>query len=116
MECIKKEGASNFQFPKASTIKFEFPARGNMPPVTLYWYDGLKEQPKIKGVPEGEYLGDLPRVGGGGRGQGRGAGGAAARRVRRRAVDRPRIRLRAASSDRSSTGTMPICRRPSVRA
>jgi len=78
VECIKKEGESNFQFPKASTIKFEFPARGNMPPVTLYWYDGLKEQPKIKGVPEGEYLGDLPRVGSGGRGQGRGAGGAAA--------------------------------------
>ena len=76
VECIKKEGESNLQFPKASTIKFEFAARGNMPPVTLYWYDGLKEQPKIKGVPEGEYLGDLPRVGGG-RGQGRGAGGAA---------------------------------------
>ena len=36
VECIKKEGESNFQFPKASTIKFEFPARGNMPPVTLY--------------------------------------------------------------------------------
>ena len=66
VECIKKEGASDFMFPKASTIKFEFPARGNMPPVTLYWYDGMKEQPKIKGVPEGEYLGDLPRVGGGG--------------------------------------------------
>jgi len=77
VECIKKEGSSDFQFPKASTIKFEFAARGNMPPVTLYWYDGLKEQPKIKGVPEGEYLGDLPRVGGGGRGQGRGAAGAA---------------------------------------
>jgi hypothetical protein len=77
VECIKKEGASDLQFPRASTIKFEFPARGNMPPVTLYWYDGLKEQPKIKGVPEDEYLGDLPRVGGGGRGQGRGAGAAA---------------------------------------
>ena len=62
VECIKKEGVSSFQFPKASTIRFEFPARGNMPPVTLYWHDGLKEQPKIKGVPEDEYLGDLPRI------------------------------------------------------
>jgi len=62
VECIKKEGVSSFQFPKASTIRFEFPARGNMPPVTLYWYDGLNEQPKIKGVPEDEYLGDLPRM------------------------------------------------------
>jgi hypothetical protein len=78
VECIKKEGVSSFMFPKASTIKFEFPARGNMPPVTLYWYDGLKEQPKIKGVPEGEYLGDPPTVGGGGRGQGRGTAGGAA--------------------------------------
>jgi hypothetical protein len=70
VEAIKKEGTSSFQFPKASTIKFDFPARGNMPPVTLYWHDGLKEQPKIEGVPENEYLGDLPRLGGGGRGQG----------------------------------------------
>ncbi|MCX6626849.1 MAG: Gfo/Idh/MocA family oxidoreductase, partial [Candidatus Solibacter sp.] len=75
VECIKKEGASDFMFPKASTTKFEFAARGNMPAVTLYWYDGMKEQPKIKGVPEGEYLGDLPSMGGG-RGQ-RAATGAA---------------------------------------
>jgi hypothetical protein len=71
VECIKKEGVSAFQFPKSSTIKFEFPARGSMPPVTLYWYDGLKDQPKVAGVPENEYLGDLPRLGGG-RGQGGG--------------------------------------------
>jgi predicted dehydrogenase len=74
VEAIKKEGTSSFQFPKSSTIKFEFPARGNMPPVTLYWYDGLKEQPKIKGVPEDEYLGDLPRMGGGRGGQNAGQG------------------------------------------
>jgi len=80
VECIKKDGVSSFMFPKSCTIKFEFPARGNMPPVTLYWYDGLTEQPKIQGVPEGEYLGDLPGIGGGrggrGQGAGRGAGGA----------------------------------------
>jgi predicted dehydrogenase len=27
-------------FPMASHIKFEFPARGAMPPLTLHWYDG----------------------------------------------------------------------------
>lgn len=27
-------------FPMASHIKFEFPARGSMPPLTLHWYDG----------------------------------------------------------------------------
>jgi len=76
VECIKKEGASNFMFPKSSTIKFEFPARGSMPPVTLFWYDGMKENPKIEGVPEGELIGDIPnpRIGGG-RGAGRGAQG-----------------------------------------
>ena len=78
VECIKKEGASPFMFPRASTIKFEFPARGNMPPVTIYWYDGMKVQPEIKGVPAGEYLGDLPRMGGAGRGAGRGQGAAGA--------------------------------------
>ena len=115
VECIKKEGVSNFMFPKASTIKFEFPARGNMPPVTLYWYDGLKEQPKIKGVPEGEYLGDLPRVGGGGRGQGRGAAGGAGATAAAGRGRSPR-RRRAGSSARSSVGTTPIYRPRSVRA
>ena len=60
VECIKKEGASSFMFPKSSTIKFEFAARGSMPPVTLFWYDGLKQMPKIDGVPEGELVGDIP--------------------------------------------------------
>ena len=60
VECISKEGVSPFMFPKKSVTKFEFPARGSMPPVTLYWYDGCKETPKINGVPEGELLGDLP--------------------------------------------------------
>lgn len=69
VEAIKKEGTSSIQFPQASVIKFEFPARGSMPPVSVYWHDGLKEQPKIEGVPENEYLGELPRLGGG-RGQG----------------------------------------------
>ncbi|MEO8370203.1 MAG: Gfo/Idh/MocA family oxidoreductase [Candidatus Solibacter sp.] len=72
VECIKKEGVSDFMFPKTSTIKFEFPARGNMGPVTLYWYDGMKEQPKIAGAPENEYFGDLPSIRRPGQGQGQG--------------------------------------------
>jgi predicted dehydrogenase len=79
VECVKKEGASNFMFPKSSVIKFEFPARGSMPPVTLFWHDGMKENPKLDGVPEGEMIGDIPTglqgAGGrGGRGQGQGQG------------------------------------------
>jgi hypothetical protein len=39
VECIKKEGVSPIQFPKKTVTRLEFPARGAMPPVTLYWYD-----------------------------------------------------------------------------
>jgi hypothetical protein len=61
VECIEKEGPSDFMFPTKSVIRYDFPARGSMPPVKLFWHDGLKETPKIAGVPEGELLGDLPR-------------------------------------------------------
>ena len=60
VECITKEGVSDIQFPKKSVIRYDFPARGSMPPVRIFWHDGLKESPKIEGVPEGELLGDLP--------------------------------------------------------
>jgi hypothetical protein len=62
VECIQKEGVSDFMFPSKSVIRYDFPARGSMPPVKLFWHDGLKETPQIPGVPEGELLGDLPRV------------------------------------------------------
>jgi len=75
VECIKKEGTSPFQFPKASVIRYDFAPYGNMPALKVFWYDGLKESPKIEGVPEGEWLGDPPMIGGGGRGMGRGQGG-----------------------------------------
>jgi hypothetical protein len=60
VECIQMEGPSEFMFPKKSVIRYDFPARGSMPPVKLFWHDGLKEAPQIPGVPEGELLGDLP--------------------------------------------------------
>jgi hypothetical protein len=80
IECMKKEGASPFMFPKGSVIRFDFAAYGNMPALKVFWYDGLKETPKITGVPDGEWLGDppsLPRPEGAG---GPGRGGAAAMR------------------------------------
>jgi hypothetical protein len=60
VECIKKEGVSDFMFPKKSVIRFDFPARGNMPALKLFWHDGLTATPEIAGVPKGEYLGDPP--------------------------------------------------------
>jgi hypothetical protein len=62
VECIHKEGPSDFMFPTKSVIRYDFPARGAMPPVKVFWYDGMTETPKIPGVPEGELLGDLPEL------------------------------------------------------
>ena len=39
--------------PKAETIVFEFPARGEMPPATVTWYDGGRKPPKDL-LPEGQ--------------------------------------------------------------
>ena len=61
VECIKQEGKSKYYYPAKSVIRFDFPARGPMPPVKIFWYDGLLEQPDVPGVPHGSVLGDLPR-------------------------------------------------------
>ncbi len=61
VECIRQEGKSSYYYPSKSVIRFDFPSRGSMPPVKIFWYDGMKEQPEIAGVPPGEILGDLPR-------------------------------------------------------
>jgi predicted dehydrogenase len=61
VECIRQEGKSQYYYPTKSVIRFDFPARGAMPPVKIFWYDGLKAQPDLPMVPAGEALGDLPR-------------------------------------------------------
>lgn len=62
VECVSQEGKSDYYYPAKSVIKFEFPARENMPPVTVFWYDAMRdEQPNFPGAPQGEILGDLPR-------------------------------------------------------
>jgi predicted dehydrogenase len=58
VECLKKVGANQHTFPQQTILRYEFPERGGLPPVTVYWYDGLTEVPKIEGVPAGELLGD----------------------------------------------------------
>lgn len=58
VECVKQEGKNKYTFPLKTLIRFEFPARGSMGPVTLYWHDGMSKQPDLPGVPEGELLGD----------------------------------------------------------
>jgi predicted dehydrogenase len=58
VEVIEQEGKGKYTFAKKSTIRFDFPARGSMPPVKIFWHDGLKAQPKIEGIPPDELLGD----------------------------------------------------------
>jgi hypothetical protein len=51
-------------YPMKSTIRFEFPARGSMPPLKLYWHDGVQGLPAEywpEDIPKDEKLGDLPR-------------------------------------------------------
>ncbi|HET8550440.1 MAG TPA: Gfo/Idh/MocA family oxidoreductase [Bryobacteraceae bacterium] len=62
VECIRKDGTSPFTFPKKSVIRFDFPARGSMPPVKIFWYDGMTGAPALPvTIPAGELLGDIPR-------------------------------------------------------
>ena len=58
VECIHKEGANTQTFPNKSIVKYEFAARGSMPPVTLYWYDGGLLPKRPEGIPADEQLGD----------------------------------------------------------
>lgn len=44
---LNAEGHNPFFYPMASTISFKFPKRGEMPPVDLTWYDGLKNIPPV---------------------------------------------------------------------
>jgi len=58
VECLKQEGKSDQTYPTKSIIRYEFPARGSMPPVTIYWYDGGELPPCPKGIGENVKLGD----------------------------------------------------------
>jgi hypothetical protein len=48
IEAEAHSGINPETYPKWSRIRFEFPARGEMPPLTFYWYDGgQKPAPEI---------------------------------------------------------------------
>ena len=63
---LRAEGHNPFFYPYSSTIEFKFPARGDMPPVDITWYDGLDN---IPAVPDGygtlELDPNIPPVAGG---------------------------------------------------
>jgi predicted dehydrogenase len=45
-------GGTAESYPRASTVRYKFPARGDMPPVTLAWYDGGRRPPRPEGFPD----------------------------------------------------------------
>ena len=62
VECVMQEGKSKYYFPD----EVDHPVRISRRAApclrsSSFWYDGMKEQPEIQGVPAGERLGDLPR-------------------------------------------------------
>ena len=44
-------------YPSGSTVTYEFPARGDMPPVTLTWYDGGLRPPRPVEIKDGYPMG-----------------------------------------------------------
>jgi predicted dehydrogenase len=54
---VELEAASQMYletFPKTSRIRFEFPQRGDLPPLKFWWYDGNPDDPLKPYRPEGE--------------------------------------------------------------
>ena len=43
VEVIQSSGANSETWPAWATLRYEFPARGDLAPVTMYWYDGGKK-------------------------------------------------------------------------
>ncbi len=44
---VKIVGHNSFFFPMETTLDFKFPKRGDMPPLTITWYDGQNNIPQV---------------------------------------------------------------------
>ena len=52
VECVSQEGKSTITYPNRGVVKLEFPARENMPPVTVYYHDSAQsDDPDAYHVP-----------------------------------------------------------------
>ena len=58
-ESVEASSTKTFKetFPIASIIHFHFPARGDMPPVRLTWYDGSLRPPRPRELEDGREMG-----------------------------------------------------------
>ncbi|MEM7657232.1 MAG: Gfo/Idh/MocA family oxidoreductase [Bacteroidota bacterium] len=54
-------GHNSLFYPQATTLEFKFPARETMPPLTITWYDGMENLPKLpEGYGTSELAKDIP--------------------------------------------------------
>jgi len=58
VELVDSSPRNDETAPKWAIIRYEFPARGDMPALTMYWYDGGKLPPRPPEVPADEKIGD----------------------------------------------------------
>lgn len=54
----KKTDPKNEQFPRSTIVRYKFPARGDMPPVKLTWWDGGMMPPRPEQLEKGRRMGD----------------------------------------------------------
>jgi predicted dehydrogenase len=47
VEAVRCDGPSEFIFPQASTLRFDFASRPGMPPVEVFWHDGVDNVPPL---------------------------------------------------------------------
>jgi predicted dehydrogenase len=47
IECLSQAGGSEEMFPQSNVLKFEYPARGDMPPVKVFTYDNKGQKSQI---------------------------------------------------------------------
>ncbi|MEZ5351832.1 MAG: Gfo/Idh/MocA family oxidoreductase [Bryobacteraceae bacterium] len=84
VELIKAVGQSKWTYPSRAVLKFEFPARGGMPPVSVFWHDSARpDDPEAYHVPGMESETILPsssNLNDKGRPMSRGGGGGGGRR------------------------------------
>ncbi|SPE60918.1 putative dehydrogenase [Verrucomicrobia bacterium] len=54
----KKTDPRNENYPRSTIVRYHFPARGDLPPVKLTWWDGGMMPPRPEGLEPDEELGD----------------------------------------------------------
>jgi len=63
VECVKDSGTTSDMFPENSIIKWSIPARGDMPPCEIFWYDGGNTPPReLAELPEGKQMPDNGQI------------------------------------------------------